>query len=173
MSALDEWPLAPALRTRRLSLEPLRLDHADEMAPLLDDPRLFAFTGGSPGTLDELRRRYEQRLTTWSADRDERWLNWIVRDLGGAAIGTVQATITVDGDALVGKLAWIVGSRHQRRGYAVEAARAMAVWLRAHGAQTLFAEIHPDHEASMAVARSLGLRAGDHVPESGEIRWIG
>jgi RimJ/RimL family protein N-acetyltransferase len=48
MGALDDWPLAMILRTERLSLEPLRLDHADEMAPLLDDPRLFAFTGGSP-----------------------------------------------------------------------------------------------------------------------------
>lgn len=174
MSALDDWPPAPVLWTERLSLEPLRVDHADEMAPLLGDPRLFTFTGGSPSTLDELRQRYEQQVTTWSADRQERWLNWIVRDLGcGDAIGTMQATITVDGDTVVGELAWIVGARHQRRGYAVEAARAMARWLREQGARTLFAEIHPDHHSSMAVARSLGLQAGERVLESGEICWTG
>jgi RimJ/RimL family protein N-acetyltransferase len=174
MGALDDWPLAPILRTQRLSLEPLRVDHADEMAPLLDDPRLFTFIGGSPSTLEELRHRYERQVTTWSLDGHERWLNWIVRDLGcGQAIGGMQATITVDDDTVLGELAWIVGARHQRRGYALEAARAMAVWLREQGARTLLAEIHPHHRASMAVARSLGLKPSDHVLESGEIRWTG
>jgi RimJ/RimL family protein N-acetyltransferase len=174
VGALDDWPLAPVLRTERLSLEPLRVEHADEMAAVLDDRRLYAFTGGSPSTLDELRQRYEQLATTWSADGHQRWLNWIVRDLsGGDAIGVMQATITVDGDSVDGELAWIVGARHQRRGYAREAAHAMAVWLRAHGARTLVANIHPDHEASIAVARRLGLRADGHPRQSGEVRWTG
>jgi hypothetical protein len=46
MGALDDSPLAPMLQTARLSLEPLRIDHAVEMAPLLDDAQLFGFTGG-------------------------------------------------------------------------------------------------------------------------------
>jgi RimJ/RimL family protein N-acetyltransferase len=117
MSALEDWPPAPILQTPRLSLEPLRIDHAQEMASVLDDPRLFAFTGGSPCTLDELRDRYQRQVTGWSHDRHERWLNWILRERGtGQAIGTTQATITIDGDAVIGAVAWIVGSRHQRRG---------------------------------------------------------
>lgn len=92
MSALDDWPPAPVLRTARLSLEPLRVDHAEEMAPLLDDPRLFVFTGGSPRTLDELRSRYEQQVNVGSVDRCERWLNWVVRARsGGEAVGGMQA----------------------------------------------------------------------------------
>jgi RimJ/RimL family protein N-acetyltransferase len=172
MSALDDWPLAPILQTARLSLEPLRIDHAEEMAPLLDDPRLFGFTSGSPSTLDELRDRYQRQVTGWSHDRHERWLNWILRDRrSGQAIGTTQATISVDGEAVIGEIAWVVGSRHQRRGYACEAAAAMAAWLREQGARSLFAEIHPDHEASKNVARHLGLKPGDQILESGEIRW--
>ena len=42
---------ASPLQTERLALEPLRVHHAEEMAPLLDDARLFAFTGGRPVTL--------------------------------------------------------------------------------------------------------------------------
>jgi hypothetical protein len=68
------------LQTARLSLEPLSIDHAREMALVLDDARLFAFTGGSPCTLDELRDRYRRQVTGWSHDRRERWLNWIVRE---------------------------------------------------------------------------------------------
>jgi len=135
VSTLDDWPPAPVLRTERLSLEPLRVDHAEEMAPLLDDPQLYVFTGGSPRTLQELRSRYEQQVTVWSVDGCKRWLNWIVRDRSsGQAVGGVQATVTVDGDAFAGQLAWIIGARHQRRGFAREAAVAMAAWLREQGA---------------------------------------
>jgi RimJ/RimL family protein N-acetyltransferase len=155
-----------------MSLEPLSVDHAEEMAPLLGDAQLFHFTGGDPCTLDELRERYRRQVTGWSPDRRERWLNWILRDRGsGQAVGTTQATITVDGDVLIGKIAWIVASRQQGRGRACEAADAMAAWLREQGAQMLFAEIHPSHEASMGVARHLGLKPSEQILESGEIRW--
>jgi RimJ/RimL family protein N-acetyltransferase len=174
MGALDDWPPAPILQTARLSLEPLRIAHAEEMAPLLDDAQLFGFTGGRPWTLDELRERYQRRVTGWSHDRHERWLNWILRERSsGQAIGTTQATITVDGDAVIGEIAWIVASRHQGRGCACEAADAMVAWLRAQGAGILFAEIHPDHEASMGVARHLGLERSEQILDSGEIRWTG
>ncbi|MEY2517188.1 MAG: hypothetical protein QOJ89_4546 [bacterium] len=172
MGALDDWPAAPMLQTARLSLEPLRVDHAEEMTSVLDDPRLFAFTGGSPCTIDELRDRYRRQVTGWSPDRRARWLNWIVRERGtGQAVGTTQATITIDGDAVSGELAWVVGCRHQRRGYAREAAGRTASWLREQGALSLFAEIHPQHVASMNVARHLGLKPNHEILESGETRW--
>jgi RimJ/RimL family protein N-acetyltransferase len=171
MAALDDWPAAALLQTARLSLEPLRIDHAEEMAPLLDDAQLFGFIGGGPCTPDELRERYGRQVTGWSQNRQERWLNWILRDRNrGQAIGTTQATITVDGDAFIGKIAWIVASRHQGRGCACEAADAVAVWLREQGARILVAEIHPDHDASIGVARRLGLKPGE-ILASGEIRW--
>ena len=46
-------------------------------------------------------------------------------------------------------------------------------WRRgcANGARELFADIHPAHEASMNVARHLGLKPGEEILESGEIRW--
>jgi hypothetical protein len=69
MSALDDWPLAPILQTERLSLEPLSIDHAEEMAPLLDDPRLFGFTGGSPCTLDELSQVPGCGVEGWCSSR--------------------------------------------------------------------------------------------------------
>ncbi|SEO84253.1 GNAT family N-acetyltransferase [Amycolatopsis saalfeldensis] len=46
---MDElW--AESLAGARLSVEPLRPGHADEMHPVLADPRLYAFTGGQPPT---------------------------------------------------------------------------------------------------------------------------
>ncbi len=155
-----------------MSLEPLRIDHAEEMAPLLDDPRLFGFTGGAPCTLNELRQRYQRQVTGWSHDRHERWLNWILRDRSsGHAIGTTQATLTINGDAISAAIAWIIASRHQGQGRACEAVDAMASWLRQQGARTLFADIHPDHKASIGVARHLQLNPSKLILQSGEIRW--
>jgi RimJ/RimL family protein N-acetyltransferase len=171
VKSVDEWPAAPVLTTERLDLEPLRVDHADEMAPLLDDPQLYVFTGGRPWTLEELRERYEHHMTARSDDGSQRWLNWIarLRD-SGEAVGGLQATVTAVAVGFACELAWIVALRHQGRGYAREGATAMATWLREQGASLLIADIHPGHEASMAVARALGLdRTGEVV--DGEIRW--
>jgi RimJ/RimL family protein N-acetyltransferase len=171
--SVDDWPSAPVLRSPRLSLEPLRVDHAEEMGGLLEDPALYAFTGGHPVTADELRRRYRRQALGRSSDGSERWFNWIVRlEQSGQAVGTVQATVTVRGDRLRAALAWVIGSSHQRRGYGREAAMAMAAWLREQGAHDLVADIHPRHAASIKVARALGLAPTDEVID-GEIRWRG
>jgi RimJ/RimL family protein N-acetyltransferase len=168
---LAEWPAAPLLSTERLSLEPLTPGHAEEMAPLLDDPALYAFTGGRPLTLDELRRRYADQARGRSPDGTQRWLNWIVRGAqSGQPLGTVQATVAVHGESFIADLAWLIAAPHQGRGYATEAATAMAGWLRAQGADVLAANIHPRHDASMRVARALALTpTEEHI--GGEVRW--
>ena len=48
----------------------------------------------------------------------------------------------------------------------------MVEWLRAKGIDTVTADIHPGHKASMGVASHLGLTATD-VAEDGETRWEG
>lgn len=172
VGTVDDWPPAQLLSTERLVLEPLRVDHAEEMAPLLDDPGLHVFTGGDPPTLAELRTGYEQHSTGRSADGG-RWLNWILRRReDGVAIGGLEATLTDRGHEFVVELAWIIAARYQGRGYAREGAAAMASWLREHGAQILIADIHQDHKASMAVARALGLSRAEAVSDD-HIRWTG
>ena len=42
------FPDGSALAGPRLDLEPLRVEHAQEMAPLLDDPGLYVFISVSP-----------------------------------------------------------------------------------------------------------------------------
>jgi len=67
-------------------------------------------------------------------------------------------------------LAWIVGVPWQGRGVASEAAAGMVEWLRAHGVEAMAAHVHPDHEASAAVARRVGLHPTDEVVD-GEVVW--
>ena len=87
----------------------------------------------------------------------------------GAAVGTVQATIMDDHD---GRAADRLGRRtqHQGHGLATEAARAVMAWLRDEGTARFAAHVHPDHAASAAVARHLGLTPGEPRAD-GEVRF--
>ncbi len=167
-----EWPRAVLIETPRLKLEPLRVEHADEMATALDDPGLHEFIGGRPATPPELRARYA-RLAAGPGDEGAGgWLNWLVRDRdGGCPIGTVQATLELRHGSAFAELAWVIVTRHQRRGYAGEAVKAVVTWLRSRGVAALAAHIHPEHRASIAVARSVGMSPTDVVVD-GETRWI-
>ena len=167
------WPRACPLASERLVLEPLRPEHADEMAPLLDDAALHTFIGGAPLARERLRARYERQAAGQSPDGAEGWLNWVARRRDtGEAVGTVQATLAERGGTLVARVAWVIASAQQRRGYAREAAAAMIAWLRGAGASVFVAHIHPRHLASMAVARALGL-APTPTRVDGEVRWQG
>lgn len=173
MTSLDKWPDAPVLRGARIELEPLRVDHAHEMAPLLDDARLHAFIGGGPATATELEERYRRQVAGYSPDGTQRWLNWIIRRSDDhAALGTVQATTTEQADGVTVEVAWVVATAFQGAGFATESASVMATWLRQCGAVALIAHVHPGHAASVAIARSIGLAPTTTV-EDGELRWEG
>ncbi|MFG2868321.1 GNAT family N-acetyltransferase [Streptomyces sp. NPDC048338] len=91
--------LTVPLHSERLDLVPLRIDHAAEMAAVLADPALYAFTGGAPATVDELRARYT-RMLAGAPDPGVDWCNWVLRlRADGALTGTVQATLAPAGEA--------------------------------------------------------------------------
>lgn len=149
---------------------PLRVEHAEEMADALSDPRLHTFIGGTPDTVQALRRRYE-RLAAGSPDPAVIWCNWVIRLRGeGCLTGTVQATVTTGDGGRVAEVAWVVGTPWQGCGIATEAARALVDWLGEHGVLTVVAHIHPGHQASAAVATAIGLTPTDRWRD-GEIRW--
>jgi RimJ/RimL family protein N-acetyltransferase len=159
------------LRTPRLDLEPLRVDHADEMAAVLDDEQLYAVIGGSTPTVADLRERYRHQVVGRSPDGTQRWFNWILRRrLDHQVVGYVQATRTSEPAGLAAEVAWVVGTAYQGNGYAGEAARAMVTWLREQGAVTVLAHVHPGHTASERVARAAGLSPTTTVTD-GEVRW--
>lgn len=162
---------AETFHTGRLAILPLRVEHAEEMAAVLSDPALHTFIGGAPATEQALRARYE-RLVTGSPDPAVSWCNWVIqlRD-AGCLTGTVQATVATTGrGGRVAEIAWVVGTAWQGRGIATEAARALVGWLGDHGVRTAIAHIHPDHQASAAVATAIGLTPTGQW-QDGEIRW--
>ncbi|OUE23623.1 GNAT family N-acetyltransferase [Clavibacter michiganensis] len=162
---------APVLVTARFALEPLVVAHAREMVGVLADPALYRFTGGEPPTPAVLEARFARQAAGRSPDGSARWLVWILRDRSsGRAAGFVQATVTEESGARAAEVAWLVGTAAQGSGAAAECAAEVVAWLREGGVGTVRANIRPDHAASQAVARRLGLAPTD-VRVEGEIRW--
>jgi RimJ/RimL family protein N-acetyltransferase len=164
---IADWPTAEPLTTGRLDLEPLRVEHAREMQPVLDDPALYVHTGGEPPSVTALAERYERQVRGHSPDGSRGWLNWVLRlRAGGVPAGLIQATLGPGG----AELAWIVGSAHQGTGLATEAATAVAAWLRAQGIGELSAHIRADNTPSEGVARHIGMSPTAEIKD-GERRW--
>ncbi|MQA25639.1 MAG: GNAT family N-acetyltransferase [Micromonosporaceae bacterium] len=161
---------AQLIRTVRLDLLPLLVEHAEEMAAVLSDRALHTFIGGTPDTAQALRSRY-QRMTAGGSDPAVSWLNWVIRLRDEACLtGTVQATISPSDHGHFAEVAWVVGTPWQGRGIASEAARGLVDWLSQQPVRTVIAHVHPDHQASAAVAAAAGLTPTDEWHE-GEIRW--
>src|SRR4051794_7470005 len=99
------------LRTPRLDLEPLRVEHADEMAGVLDDEQLYVVIGGSPPTVADLGGRSRPRGGGRPPDGTQRWFTWILRRRQDPrAVGYVRATTTPEPAGLAAEVAWVVGT---------------------------------------------------------------
>jgi RimJ/RimL family protein N-acetyltransferase len=172
MAKPPSWPRACALETRRLTLEPLRVEHAEEAAALFDDAALHEFIGGEPQTSLQLRSRYAQLESEHCASGEEGWLNWTVRlRQTQAMVGAVQATLRLSDERTVAHVAWTTATFYQRRGYATEAAGAMIEWLGERGVRHFVAHVNPEHAASILVAERVGL-AATGLGADGEMVWI-
>lgn len=145
---------------RRLSgdgvtLEPQVAAHAAELYPLLSDPELYTFIDDKgPVSEAALRERFARLETRLSGDGTEQWLNWVVRNAEGVAVGYVQASVYADGSA---EIAYVLGRPFWRRGYGRAACEVMIADLRAsYGVQRLTATLDPQNAASLALLKSLG-----------------
>ncbi|MBG6212097.1 RimJ/RimL family protein N-acetyltransferase [Cryobacterium sp. CAN_C3] len=165
------WPAPEQVETERFLLEPLSVDHAPEMVRVLADPSLYEFIGGEPPTPEGLVRRYVAHSVGQSNDGSEWWLNWVIRHkVSEVVVGFVQATVEGETGKLSADIAWVVAPKAQGNGVATEATRAMIQWLRERGVGSFGAFVHPQHHASMAVAKNQGL-APTCTMEDGETRW--
>ena len=142
------------------------------MVRVLDDERLYLFTGGKSLSREELQARYAAQASGHSPDGTSGWLTWICREQSTLeAVGYLQATITGARQRLSAEMAWVIATSRQGRGYATEAASGVAEWLRERRIVDLAALIHPEHRASIGVARRLGLSPTATMSD-GEVRWV-
>jgi RimJ/RimL family protein N-acetyltransferase len=151
--------------TARVELQPVVEADAEALAQVFLDERMYRFTGGQPGTLEDLRAAFARIEAQRANDRGgTTQRNWTVRRRAdGQAVGMLQAVVA-DGSRSA-EIAWAVGVLWQGQGIASEAAHAVVAWLEAHGVHTITAHINPGHHASGGVATRVGLHPTGEVRE--------
>lgn len=140
-----------------LRLEPLVVAHAEEMYAVLSDPSLYRHLDyPPPPSLEHLRDVYARVEGRLSPDGTQRWLNWVVRPSGAAAVGYVQLTV----EAQAAWVGFVFSSRHWGRGNASQATRAMMEHAAAaYGVTRFLATVEVDNERSIRLLGRLGFRS--------------
>jgi [ribosomal protein S5]-alanine N-acetyltransferase len=155
----------PTLLTKRLRLEPLVAAHADELFAVLSDAVIYRYLDyGPPASADYLAGVYAQLEDRRSPDGSELWLNWLVRQEAGQAIGYIQATFYPAGvrsecvaPEATAYVAYVLSPTYWGQGYATEAMQPMLAYLEQHYAVSrLLAVAEVENERSLALLRRLG-----------------
>ena len=160
--------------TARLKLQPVVEGDAEALAEVFSDQRMYRFTGGQPGTREDLRAAFARIQAGRANDRGgTAQRNWTVRRRAdGQAVRMLQAVLSNGGRSA--EIAWAVGVPWQGQGIASEAAQAVVAWLEARGVRTVTAHINPDHHASTGVAARVGLQpTGEFREQRGSARSCG
>lgn len=143
------------IATPELTLEPLRVAHAEAMFELLSDAELYRYLDfPPPPSVEHLRAVYAKLEARRSPDGAEIWLNWVVRPHDHPLVGYVQATIQSRRTAFV---AYALGCKYWSRGYAQNAMQAMLEHLAAaYDVVRCLATVEADNRRSIRLLERLG-----------------
>jgi RimJ/RimL family protein N-acetyltransferase len=141
------------VRTERLLLRPFRSDDVDAVHRASQDPETQRWLTALPipYTREDARRFVEDVAMRERSDRTG--LSVVVEDDEGFA-GT--AGIYLRPGRLGPEVGYTIASWARGRGYAAEAARALADWGLAHGVPRVHVYVDVRNAASLAVARRAG-----------------
>ncbi len=171
MNALRAHALNAPLASLRLTLEPLTSAHAPLLFEALQDPELYAWISTPPpASLDALTQRWRRHESRLSPRGDEAWLNWIVRERGGAAIG--KCDVVVDDQNVATNVGYILLRPFWNRGYTTEAVQLVAGHLESLSVGPLRALVTSGNVASARVLEKAGFVRTRVLPANDTIRGV-
>lgn len=162
--------MAETLHTDRLALEPWSDAHLAPFAALARTPAVMRFIGdGSIWTDARIHDVHARCLAHW---RDHGF-GWRMAVLDGTRIGLIALNFAGEGSGVdpdEHEIGWWLSPDHWRRGLTSEGARAVRDEAFGRvGAPSLVARIAPGNDASLGVARGIGLeREGTSSGRGGE-----
>jgi RimJ/RimL family protein N-acetyltransferase len=146
------------LTTDRLLIRPYTLDDAAAAFDIYRHDSVTRWLGSVPqpvASVEDMAARLARWIAQERADRPHVGRRAVVVRETGAVTGTaLVAPLAEDGQLEIG---WHFNPAFHGRGYATEAARALMDAAFAAGEPTLLALVKPGNEASVAVARRLGM----------------
>jgi len=161
--------IIPTIETKRLRLRPWKIGDFSVFLALKTDPELLQYYLGGPKT-------EQQAWDDFCAISGQ----WHLRGVGIFLVAD-RATDQARGfsglwfplDIEVPELCWSLFPGNMGRGYATEAARAAREWVFENTPyRELVSYIHPDNQASCAVADRLGAKLKGRTKLYGEDRLV-
>jgi RimJ/RimL family protein N-acetyltransferase len=151
-------PPFKALTTKRLVLRRFDAGDAEEFFAFRSDPAVSRYQSWKPKSVDEMRRFIAAQAEV-AADTPDSWFQLAVcLKAGGALIGDCGLHFPRD-ESRQAEIGYTIAPPYQRRGYALEAAEALLIYLFANlGKHRVFASVDPRNTASIAVLDKLGMR---------------
>ena len=146
------------LSSCRLTFEPLRESHADELYEGFRDQAVYRYIPGQPPiSVEAIRREYREFSGGAPAGSGETWLNWAVREtVSGSLVGKLQATQYSDGLLWVG---YMFIPTAAGRGLATESVQWLVVELASQFPGTApLAAVDIRNGESIAVLRKSGFK---------------
>jgi RimJ/RimL family protein N-acetyltransferase len=144
--------------TERLAARDWRASDAAAVYEIYRDPDVVRFLGSVPqpvADLAEAAARVE-RWTAYNATAPAGLGFWALETHDGTLVGATLLKPLPDAEEV--EVGWHLGTAFWGRGYATEGARgALAHGFGTVGLATVYAVVHRDNAASLAVARRLGM----------------
>jgi RimJ/RimL family protein N-acetyltransferase len=150
------------LTTERLNLVPCRAEHLDGLNAINSDAEVMRYIRGRPESREETQSMIERVQARW-ARWGYSWWTIIERQseeiIGAGCIQNLRREGIEPDPACPLEIGWRIRRDRWRRGFAIEAAYAMAEFaFERLNADVLYAVCHPENRASIAVMMRLGMR---------------
>jgi ribosomal-protein-alanine N-acetyltransferase len=162
-------PRPPDRAEPDVTLEPLGPQHAEAMYAVMADAALYRHLDyGPPVSAEYLRGLYTRLAGGAPEGSGEVWINWVILE-DGVAVGYVQSTVVpAKREAWI---AYVLGTKHQGRGHATRACRALMVHAEAtYPVAHWLATVEQDNAASIALLERLRFRrAGEDEAAAREL----
>jgi [ribosomal protein S5]-alanine N-acetyltransferase len=159
------------LFTKRLTLEPQTVAHADRLFELFQDEELYPYiTRVPPTSLQKFREGLGFIERRRSEPQEELWINWVmVSKDSGDLVGQVE--VSLNSMTLELYLAYTTFKAHWRQGFAKEACAAVSAHMFADWKATkAIIEMDVRNAASMRLAESLGARRVAYTPRAQQLK---
>jgi [ribosomal protein S5]-alanine N-acetyltransferase len=159
------------LRTKRLTLVPQSIDHAEQLFELFQDEELYPFINRvPPASLQKFRDGIEFLVARREEIHDELWLNWVmVHADSNQLVGQVE--VSLNSKTRDFYLAYTTFKGYWRQGFAKEAcAEVIHHMFRDWKATRAIIEMDIRNTASVQLAQSLGALRVAFTPRAQELK---
>ena len=161
-----DWPL----ETERLTLRPFVDDDLDAVHAMRSSPDVVLYLYEEPFTPEQSRDRLVRMMAVPAWEKEGDWLSVaVVERASGTTVGDLAFHWVSERDRTA-EVGFVFDPRHQGKGFATEAARAVVDWaFGVAGMHRVIGRTEARNAASSRVLEKLGMRLEAHFVEN---EWV-